>query len=78
MEAIFEFIFKISSRNADIRQWLKEKKAVWEWLIDWAKEYKMPPNPIAQNTSMRLFKKRNNMNQMQMHNQLYKMDQLRA
>lgn len=47
METMFEFIFKITSRIPHVRNWFYEKKNQWEWLSDWIKEYKMPPNPIA-------------------------------
>lgn len=47
-------------------------------MVDWAKEFKAPPNPIAQNSAIKLFKKRGNFNQLQMHNQMQKMDQTRS
>jgi hypothetical protein len=44
---MFDFIFKITSRNEFVRDWFYAKRTNWEWLIEWVKEYKLPPNPIA-------------------------------
>ena len=74
METILDFIFKITSRMEHVRQWFYANKQHWEWLVDWIKEYKLPPNPISSGSNMRLFKKKGNANYMQMQNQMYKVD----
>jgi hypothetical protein len=78
METCIEFIFKITGRYEHVKQWFYAKKNVWEWIVDWIKEYKFPPNPMAQNSSIRLFKKRGNANYLQMQNQNFKNDQVRV
>jgi len=47
METIIDFIFKITSRYEHVRNWFYTKKANWEWIIEWVREYRAPPNPIA-------------------------------
>lgn len=47
MEAMFEFIFKITSRNQYVKKWFLDHKNLWEWLMEWIKEYRLPPNPLA-------------------------------
>ena len=59
---MFEFIFKITSRIPQVREWFLARKQVWEWLWDWANANKIPPNPLAQNSSVKYFKKRATVN----------------
>jgi hypothetical protein len=47
METMFDFIFKLTSRNEAVRHWFYTKKPTWEWLFDWVKDYKSPPNAIS-------------------------------
>ena len=68
MEMIIEFVFKITSRFEHIRNWFYTNKQHWVWLIDWIKEFKYAPNPMAQNVNIRLFKRRGNNNFMQGNN----------
>lgn len=62
MEAIFEFIFKITGRYPHIRDWFVSRKQTWAWLVEWAENVKFPLNPMDPN--IRLNKRRG---QMQMH-----------
>lgn len=62
MEAMFDFIFKISCRIPQVREWFKQKKSTWAWLIEWAENSRFPVSLIDSNTNMRLLKKRGNLN----------------
>ena len=66
METMLDFIFKITGRYEHIRQWFYKNKIQWEWLVDWVKEFRQPPNPMSSSNNMRLFKKRGNANYLQM------------
>ena len=39
-DVIQEYIFKLTSINAEVRQWFYAKKKSWDWLIAWNKEFK--------------------------------------
>jgi len=69
MEAIFDFIFKITSRIPMVKEWFRIKKPMWAWLNDWAIECKFPVNPMDNTQNLRIYKRRNNM---QLHSQFLK------
>jgi hypothetical protein len=35
MESIFEFIFKITSRNPAVREWFYNNESSWQFLVEW-------------------------------------------
>lgn len=61
MEEMFEFIFKITYRFASVKEWFMRNKPRWVWLNDWATECKFPINPMDTSNSIKVFKRRNNM-----------------
>jgi len=76
-ESILDFVFKLNARNENVRAWFQAKKKNWEWMVEWVKEFKLPPSPLTQGQNIRLFKKRGNGGYMQMHNSMYKADSIR-
>ena len=62
MEVIYDFVFKITSRNAAVRQWFYNNQPAWKFLLDWASHNRAPPHPAqAAHTGVRLFKNRQNL-----------------
>lgn len=61
MEAIYEFIFKITSRIPNVREWFKTRKNQWSFLVEWAETTRFPVNPMDPSNNVRLHKKRGNM-----------------
>ena len=52
MEAIFDFIFKITGRYPNIREWFFTRKSQWVWLVEWAESVKYPTNPMDPNVKL--------------------------
>jgi len=61
MEAILEFIFKITSRNAAVREWFYSNQAAWHCLLEWVGQHTRAPHPAqGASSGVRLFKGRQN------------------
>ena len=43
MEQTIEFVWKLYSRVKEVRAWMKENQAVWNYLDEWVARYKEPP-----------------------------------
>jgi hypothetical protein len=60
MEVIFDFIFKITGRIPAVKEWFKTKKPLWAFLDEWHQTTKFPINPMDPNNTVRLYKRRGN------------------
>jgi hypothetical protein len=61
MEAVLEFIFKITSRNAAVRDWFYNNQSTWQCLLEWVGQHTRAPHPAqGASSGVRLFKGRQN------------------
>lgn len=57
MEAIYEFIFKITTRIPRVRDWFYQNSDKWQFLIEWARQHQRAPHPAQGSVNgVRLYK----------------------
>lgn len=61
MEVVIEFVFKIVSKIAPVKQWFAANKQAWAYLALWSQDAKFPIGYGDQQNNLRVFKKRNNL-----------------
>lgn len=64
MEVMLDFVFKITSRISHVRQWFIDNQSKWEFLFDWVRDNRQPPQPYNNQSNVQLTKIKTYNNQM--------------